>query len=122
MIKRFMTLYITLHLAFSPIVSAFASTCPSMSDPGSHEECAHHQTPARHEQHKPSSDRLQNCHASEQDHNSNDRCGCHCPASTAGLVNTFVPPLVDEVNVPFVSLVQTRHSITDTPLFKPPRA
>lgn len=122
MTKRLTTLYIALHLAFGPVFSAFASTCSAMPDqPNPHQECTHHQATALQQQDQ-NHQAHQNCHESDQDNNAHDRCGCHCPASTAGLVNTFFPDLADNVTVPFSSPVQTQRSVTDTPLFKPPRA
>lgn len=122
MIKRLMALYIALHLALAPAVSAFASNCSSMKEPGSFEMRMHHQASARHDHsHHASGDTHQHCHDSEEDNHS-DQCGCHCSASTSGLVNTFSPRLAHSVTVPFDALAQTQHSVTDTPLFKPPRA
>lgn len=121
MFKRLTTLYIALHLAFGPVAGVFASTCLPMMDTGSHEECTHHRTMAQQDQHSQNNDSHRNCHESEQDKNTHDRCNCDCPASTAGLIHTFFPRLADNVIVLLVSPAETQHSVTGARLFKPPR-
>jgi hypothetical protein len=122
MIKRLMTLYIALHLAFGPAVNAFASGCAMPDQANLHQECDHHQKASTQAADRHGQSHDINCHDSGSGKKAPSRCDCDCPASTVGLITTVSPPLADNPVVPFASAVQTQHSVTDTQLYKPPRS
>lgn len=125
MTKRLISFYVALHLALAPVVSAFASTaCHSLPSQDETSHCKHHHEAASLEHQNPvASEPHQNCHSEQdQDKTSKAKCSCHCAAPVAGLVNTLASCLAQSVSIAIVSPVKTQHSVTDTPLFKPPRA
>jgi hypothetical protein len=123
MVKRLIIFYMALHLAFSPVASALASTACSSILQAESAPCKHHshQAVAAQQQDRAISEAKQNCHDSGQDTNSRDRCSCHYTPSVAGLLNTFVARITENVTAPIVSPLQTQPSVTDTPIYKPPR-